>query len=261
MLQSLKTRELVSKSRTESYSTYNMKPLELLMYSLEGVLIIAVFGYFFYRSVAITLIAMPLVYFFIKKKKNELCEERKWNLTLQFKETLNVVNASLQAGYSMENAFVAAHSEMTAFYSANSDIVKELEIIKNGLNNGKQITSLLFDFSKKCQISDIRDFAEVYLIGKKTGGNICEITSTFINVIEDKVSIRQEIDTMISAKKYEQKVMNVIPFFIIFYVEITSKGFFDCLYHNVPGIIVMTFALCIYILSVYLANKIIDISI
>ena len=55
--------------------------------------------------------------------------------------------------------------------------------------------------------------------------------------------------------------MNVVPFFIIFYVELTSKGFFDILYHNLFGNLVMTVTLGIYLLSVYMAERMTDISI
>ncbi len=40
---------------------------------------------------------------------------------------------------------------------------------------------------------------------------------------------------MIAQKKLEQKVMNVMPLFLLFYLDITSPGYLNVLYHNVLG--------------------------
>ena len=41
---------------------------------------------------------------------------------------------------------------------------------------------------------------------------------------------------MIAQKKLEQKVMNVMPLFLLFYLDITSPGYLNVLYHNVLGL-------------------------
>ena len=88
-----------------------------------------------------------------------------------------------------------------------------------------------------------------------------KIMNSYIRIIEEKTAVLQEIDTMTASRRFEQKIMNVVPFFIIFYVELTSKGFFDILYHNLFGNLVMTVTLGIYLLSVYMAERMTDISI
>ena len=110
-------------------------------------------------------------------------------------------------------------------------------------------------------IKDISDFAGVLYIGKQTGGNINRIMESYINVIDEKVAVMQEIDTMVSAKRFEQKIMNMVPFLIIFYIELTSPGFFESLYHNLAGVVIMTVALAVYVFSVYMSEKIVDIKV
>ena len=50
--------------------------------------------------------------------------------------------------------------------------------------------------------------------------------------------------------------MSVIPFFMIAYVNLTGGGYFRALYHNVAGILIMTFCLGLYVVSLLLAEKI-----
>ena len=70
-----------------------------------------------------------------------------------------------------------------------------------------------------------------------------------------------EIDTIISGRKMEQKVMVCIPLGIIMYLRITSNGFVNMLYGNAAGIIVMTLCLMVYVAAVYMAVKIVDIKV
>ena len=66
---------------------------------------------------------------------------------------------------------------------------------------------------------------------------------------------------MISAKKMEQKIMNFVPFLIIFYIGTTSRGFFDVLYHNLIGIAVMTVCLGFYGVAYLLSKRIVEIEV
>ena len=55
--------------------------------------------------------------------------------------------------------------------------------------------------------------------------------------------------------------MNVVPFLILFYVDTTSKGFFDMLYHNIAGNIIMTVGIAVYGVAICMEDKIMDIKV
>ena len=251
MKKSLKVPEFVSE----------MSRNELLFGVIEGVINISLFGYFFYRSVIMTILMIPLVYFYLVYKGKGIKEKKKHILLVQFKELLNSVNGSLQAGYSVENAFMEADKDLRQLFGPNSEIIKEVQIIKRGIDNNIDIIGLIEDFAFRSGIEEIESFAGILAVGRKSGGNLSSNMESYVRVIEEKTGVMQEIDTMISARRFEQRIMNVIPFLIIFYVELTNKGFFAVLYHNIFGNLVMTITMAIYILSVYLSDKIIDIRI
>ncbi len=150
---------------------------------------------------------------------------------------------------------------MAVFYGQESIISKELLSIKKGIRNNRTIEEMLVDLGNRSGVDDIRDFANILVIGKKSGGNIIEIMESSIVVIEEKVSVLQEIDTMISSRKFEQKFMSAIPFLIIFYIELTSRGFFIPLYESLFGRIIMSVCLIIYLYSIFLSNKIMNITV
>lgn len=243
------------------YQHYKMNTKELMKYSIQGIFLLALTGYFFYRSVAITIMISPFLVLYLLLKKKELCKQRKNILNIQFKEALTSVHASLQAGYSLENAFFEAYKDMAVFYGKESLIAKELIFIKKGIRNNRTLEEMLIDLGKRSMVEDIQDFASVIVAGKKSGGNINEIIESSIMVVEEKVSVLMEIETMISSRKFEQRIMNAIPFLIIFYVELTSKNFFSILYTSFLGRIIMSICLIIYFFSLFLSRRIMNIEI
>lgn len=66
---------------------------------------------------------------------------------------------------------------------------------------------------------------------------------------------------MNASKRYEQKVMNMIPFGIILYMNFSSPEFLSTLYTTLLGRITMTGCLAVYILAIYLAERIMRIEV
>ena len=106
---------------------------------------------------------------------------------------------------------------------------------------------------------DIQDFAEVFAVAKRSGGNMTEIIGRTITVISQKMDVEKEIDVLISAKRMEARIMNMVPFFIIFYISLTSPGFFTPMYHNVFGVILMTVCMGFYAFAYLLSERIVNI--
>lgn len=55
--------------------------------------------------------------------------------------------------------------------------------------------------------------------------------------------------------------MNLIPFFIVFYVEGTSPGFFDQMYRTGMGRCLMTLCMGLYLTAFWLSERILDIEV
>ena len=88
-----------------------------------------------------------------------------------------------------------------------------------------------------------------------------EVMERCVCVIEEKLVTEREIQVLISAREMEQKIMNVVPFGILLYISVTSKGFFDVLYHNLAGVCIMTVCLAVYVGAVILSSKIVNIEV
>lgn len=87
------------------------------------------------------------------------------------------------------------------------------------------------------------------------------IIANTADIIGDKQEIRREIETVVSEKRLEQQIMRYIPFFIIFYISLTTKGYFESLYHNLAGWILMSGSLVVYVVACRLTDKILNIDV
>ena len=114
--------------------------------------------------------------------------------------------------------------------------------------------------AKRTHVQDIKDFAEVFRIAKRSGGDLPGILRNTADLISDRIEVSREINTQIASKKMEQKIMDLVPFGIILYIDTTSPGFFDPLYHSVFGVAVMSVMLLVYLAAYLLAEKILDIA-
>lgn len=229
---------------------------EELRYWAEGFGMICIVAYFFYRSVIAVIVLMPGIWFYRRERIKQVRKKRKLALEQQFKETLIAVQTNLQSGHSIENAFLESGKYVIEIYGKDCDMVRELMWIKKGITNGISLEHMLLDLGKRCPESAIEDFANIYSIACRSGGGWTQVIVKIVSSISQRMELKQEIETMIHGKKLESRIMCMVPFFLISYMDITSKGYFSILYHNPVGIVIMTVCLGVYLFAFVLAEKI-----
>ena len=143
-------------------SLTHLKKTEIRRFLLEGISLILLFGYFFYRSAFITVLLTHLLYPYLIYKGKEARKAEKPELLMQFKEMLVSVNGSLHAGYSIENAFIDSVKDLSQMYGEKAYIVKELKIIQRGLSNNIELSNLLKEFATRSEIDEINSFVNKY---------------------------------------------------------------------------------------------------
>ena len=242
------------------YNEYSFSLSEITVSLVKGIGITALFAYVFYRSTIAFFLLSPLIIFVLKKEKKKYTAKRKSDLSLQFRELMNSLIASLGAGYSIENAFSRSYQDIAMLFGDKSYIGSELSYMLKAMKNNRNIEDLLYDFGERSGVKDIKDFAEIFRIAKRSGGDMPYMIKQTVDIISDKIEVSRKIATVISSKKMEQSVMNVVPFGIVLYIDVSSPGFFNSLYHNPFGIMIMTVVLIVYIFAYLLAEKITDIS-
>ncbi len=267
---SLKWRELLPHSRKKEeqrkehapdYRKYLFDGKEFALYTVQGLGIAVLIAWFFYRSFWALLPLLPLVVLFLRGKQESLAKGRREKLAQQFRDLILSAAAGLQAGYSVENAFLAAGEDVERLYGTDSIMACEMAVLRRGIGNNIPLEQMLKDLGRRSGVPDVEDFAEVFSIAKRSGGAMNEMIRRSAAVTGDKIEISREIRTLLASRRYEQKIMNLIPFLIMAYLQVTSAGFFDVLYKNPAGILIMTVCLAVYLAAFLLSGKIVDIEV
>ena len=243
------------------YAAYHFTRQELVMYFLSGGVFMAVVSWLFYDSVIAWLLLMPVVVYLLKDRRQFACLKRRRRLEIEFREVILSVASNLQTGYSIENAFQESYRDIVLLYGSESVMAKELRLIFRKIGNNEPLEYALINLADRSGVRDIRDFAEIFQIAKRGGGDLRGIITNTADIIGDKQEIRREIETVLSEKRFEQQIMRFIPFFIIFYISLTTKGYFESLYHNLFGWCIMTAALAVYIAACRISDKILNIDV
>lgn len=214
-----------------------------------------------YRSIFFFLFAIPFVVWYFRWKKKTKAEKRRKRLEDQFGNVLRGLHTAVRAGYSMEQAVTECKKELLQMYGEKNDLVRELQFMEVQMRLGTAIEELFLDLGERSAVEDIRYFGEVFFICKRSGGNLARMMEKLAKVLGEKDRVRKEIDVTIAAKKLEQGIMSMVPGGMILYLQITSKGFLDVLYHNLFGVLVMSGCLLLYLFSFWLGKRIVRISI
>lgn len=223
---------------------------------LGGCAVALFFAYFFYRSAWAIPFMMPVGAMFIWWTHRKKLQEKELCFLEQFKECILSVAASLRAGYAVENAFAESVGDMKMMFGERCEILEQLTILQKGLRNNETLESLLYTMAKQKNNKDILEFAEVFSIAKRSSGNVTEVILIYSSIIAQKLEETREIQTLLAAKRLEQRVMNVMPFLIVTYLEYSNPGYFDMMFHNWSGVLIMTGCLAGYLAAFAMAELI-----
>ena len=228
---------------------------ELGMYGKAAVLL-GVFAYLFYRSLLGFVLLLPLSAVLVRQMKKQEAAARRQALAVRFKDGLLALSASLQAGHSAENAMEDAAGELAFLYGKDDQMTREFARIRVRVGMNVPLEQAVREFAERIGLSDAESFAEVFQAARRTGGTLGTIIQETVQVIAGRLEVQEEIFTMLRGRQYEQRLMEVIPLAILFYMNQTSPEFFRVLYETGIGRMVMTVCLAVYFIAAALAKRI-----
>jgi tight adherence protein B len=246
------------------YNVYNLKKSEFVFYGLIGAVGFFIIGYIFYKSLVVAIVFSLLGLFFPKLQKKRLLQKRKQELSNQFQQALFSVSSSLVAGRSIENAFLEVSKDLELLYpDPNTYIIKEFELINRRVANREPIESAIIDFSERAGVDDITNFTDVFVTCKRTGGDLVEVIRRTSNMISEKIEIQQEISVMVAQKKFESRILSIMPVLMIALLGYTAGEYMEPLYdlRGIVGPIVMTICLGIIVFSFWISQRIMNIKV
>lgn len=226
---------------------------------IKSIGITCVIAWLLYRSMW-ALFLFPVVFFLMIKQEEKIKRDAKKNkLKEEFLHGIGVLNTSLQAGFSMENAWKEVERETKLLYGEQSEFYLELREVNNRVLHNIPIEKLLLEFAYKCKLEEMIQFAELMEYGKRSGSNWKHIIDVTVGQMLEKDEVKQQIEVIVAQKKMEQQVMNIMPLGILAFLQISAWDYMSVLYHNWFGVICMTIFLIGYTVAFYLSQRILKV--
>lgn len=212
--------------------------------------------FLFYRNIPVAVwVGAAMGVYGVYREGRERRRRQQTQMNLEFREGLQGIAAALNAGYSVENAFLEARKDLQLLYGSSSVLASEMQELINKTQLNYPVEEALFELADRSGVEDIRRFAEVFQTAKRTGGDLIAITKTSADRISERLEVKREIASMIAGKEMEAKIMKVIPLGMIIYFWFCSPEFLNPLYQG-QGRIVMTLLLLIYLVAFYWSERI-----
>lgn len=215
-------------------------------------------AFFFYRSLWAVIPLAPLGFVWFQLIQLRRGRRRREELAAQFRECILAVASSLQAGYSVENAFLSCEQDMGQMFGRDALICDELRLIRRGLAINIPLEELLADLGERSGCDELAQFGEVFSIAKRNGGNMAEIIGSSSELIGKNIDLRREVEILLSGKRMELTIMKLMPFLVLLYVGTANDGYFDMLYHNGRGVLIMTGCLAVYIAACAIGEIVVE---
>jgi tight adherence protein B len=244
----------------QDYNVYCMTPGQRALYILCAAAMISAISFIFYKSILFSALLIPVSFLYPRIKRRELIKQQKKELNIQFKDMLYSLSSSLSAGKSIESAFREVRRDIEVLYpDREAYIIREVEHIIRKLDMNGTVEEALADFAARSHVEDIVSFSEVFGICKRSGGNLVEVIRNTTGIINDKVEIRQEIDTMLSERRFEQKVLSLLPPAMILLLSVTAADYMEPVFTTFEGRAAMSAAIVLFAAAYFISKRIMDV--
>ncbi len=247
--------------RKKNYWQQDIRKTEYLKAALQGIVTIVVISYLFYRTWACAILFSPYLIWYMKSWEKQAIKKKQADFRLQFKEAILSLSTALNVGYSVENAMQETIRDLRDIYKKNELILRELSYMVRQMQMNVPAEKVLTEWAGRTGDEDVQTFVTVFAMAKRSGGDTLAIIRNVVRQMGEKIDVEREVETVMTAKKLEFRVMTIIPFGMIAYLRLSFPEFLDVLYGNVAGAIVMTICLVIYVGAYEMGRRIVEIEV
>lgn len=263
---------------TYNYKVYYMKPIEKVLYFLLAFAVGAAVGYLFYGGLAknefgdpttmtwilnvviSSIVGLVAGVLYLPIRTKHIMKKKQNDLKLQFRELLDALATSIGSGKNVVDSFKATRDDLRVIYSEETAIIKELDVILDGITNNVDVEKSLLDFGIRSGLDDIISFANVFETCYRKGGNIKDVIKNTQQIITEKMEVEMEIQTIVAGAKNEQMIMTVMPIALIAIIKMMSPEF-AANFATPSGIISTTIAVVMFIVAYFVGNIVLAIKI
>ena len=213
---------------------------------VKGVALNGAVAWLFYRDLrGFALLPVFLAISLRREKKSEEQMQREREQQL-FAEWLGFLKEALQVGYSLERAVGEAKKGVLTTYVETEPFLLAVTGMQRKMQLGVSVEEAFAGLAEECRGEEVREFAEVLFIAKRTGGAVHQVISNTERIIREKQETLRYIRGVLRSRAYELRIMKYMPFAMLLYMQLFMPDMLAPLYGNGLGVGIMSVGLGIY---------------
>jgi tight adherence protein B len=168
-------------------------------------------------------------------------------------DAISIMNNAFKAGMSITQAIDLVSREV------NGPISKEFEKISTDIRMGLDIEIAFRRFSKRIKSEEAMYLASSLSVLNRTGGNIIKVFNSIEKNMFNRRKLNNELKSLTASSKLIMYALMVIPPLFIIFISIISKDYFEPLFTNPIGIILILIMSIIYITYIIVVMKVLKV--
>jgi len=227
-----------------------LRPGEFLVMLVSGALAAAAIGFLLVNA-AVALGMAALIFLLVPTWLSSKAEKRSALFNEQLGDTLQLMSASMRAGYGLLQAIDAVAEE------APSPTAEEFQRIKIETHLGRDLNDSLKAVAERVNSEDFRWVAEAIEIHRQIGGDLAEILDAVNETIRDRNRIRRRIKSLSAEGRISAVILSLIPIVLIFVIAIINPAYIGELPETGLGQGLIVGGIVAWIISVFWMRRIV----
>jgi tight adherence protein B len=171
-------------------------------------------------------VIIPVVEWFIL---GFLVGRRKRAFAEQLDSTLQMMAASLRAGYSLLQSVQAMSSE------ADSPTKDEFSRVLNETRIGRALNDSLIEVSDRMRSEDFKWVAQAIAINRDVGGNLADVLDGVARTIRDRNQLHRQVAALAAEGKLSAIILMALPFGVTAFLTVSNPGYLNRLFTTTIG--------------------------
>lgn len=190
-------------------------------------------------------IPKPVIDFLVSKRVKEY--------EGQMVDALTLLSNGIRAGLSVPQAIGMVVDEMPA------PVSQEFSVMLQQNRIGVPLEECFDNLAKRIPTQDNDMFVSSVNILRETGGNLAEVFDTIVDVIRERIRLKQKIEVATAQGKFQGYVMASMPYGILFINSLSDPTVIPKMFGHPLGITFMVLATISDMIGLYFIFKIIQI--
>lgn len=166
-----------------------------------------------------------------------------------------IMNNSFASGRSMTQSIEIVKDEL------DGPISDEFKKIYLDISYGLSLEVVFDRFYNRVKIEDVKYITSSLTLLNKTGGNIVKVFEAIEKEFFNKKKLNNELKMMTSSSMFVFRVLLVLPFILYALIFILNREYFNPLFNNLIGIVILLLIFLLYILYVFLIKRIMKVDV